>query len=118
MSTDQPTASRPLPQIEVTRPSAERDADDVRAHLDGQQCVFCGVPGVEKAVIEWPGAPGRTSLKPVCGGMEHPDNEWYYTDQNSDDARFCERCGEAFVSRHRDVCYRCDPTLPEPDNRL
>jgi len=54
------TPSRPLPRVRIEQPSAERGADDVRAHLDEPGCALCGVPDAPRVLVEIPWTGTRT----------------------------------------------------------
>jgi len=102
------TPSRPLPRITVDQPSAERGADDARAHLDAEHCSLCGCPDVDRVVVEIPWT-GKTALRPVCKGhSEHPDHPGYAESENPVDYRECERCGALGEwSEHHCLCLNC-----------
>jgi hypothetical protein len=86
------TPSKPLPVVEVRRPSAERGADDAREHLDADPCGLCGCPDADlvRVEISWT---GKFGMRRVCRGhVEHPDHPGYAERENPTDYRFCSRC--------------------------
>ncbi|ELZ39949.1 hypothetical protein C471_08390, partial [Halorubrum saccharovorum DSM 1137] len=91
------TPSRPLPRVRIDQPGAERGADDVRAHLDEDQCVLCGAPDAPRVLVEIPWT-GKRGLRRVCRGhSEHPDHPGYASTENPDQYRFCEACGTCLL---------------------
>jgi len=101
------TPSRPLPRVRIEQPSAERGADDVRAHLDEPGCALCGVPDAPRVLVEVPWT-GTRGLRRVCRGhSEHPDHPGYASKTNPTEYRFCEACGTAAALTPDGVCRSC-----------
>ena len=101
------TPSRPLPRVSIEQPGAERGADDVREHLDDDQCELCGVPDAPRVLVEIPWT-GKRGLRRVCRGhSEHPDHPGYASKENPAEYRFCESCGTAAVLTPDGVCRAC-----------
>lgn len=115
MSTHE-SPSRPLPIIEVKRPSAERGADDARAHLDGDACLFCGCPDVEPVRVEIPWT-GKFGMRHVCRGHpEHPAHPGHVKRENPTDYRFCARCEKIGPWTNADgLCHDCRMDFDEDD---
>jgi ribosomal protein L37E len=112
MSTnDDPSPSRPLPRVRVEQPGAERGADDVRAHLDDDQCELCGAPDTPRVRIEIPWT-GKFGRRRVCRGHpDHPDHPGYPSPENPTEYRFCPECGAVARLLSAGVCRACfDPT--------
>lgn len=113
-------ASRPLPTIEIHRPTADRGADDVRERLDGKRCVFCDVPvGDDEEFIETDMF-GMLVVKPICKGhSEHPDSWLRARRQNAEKMGYCPSCGDVTLQdQHRRECSTCDPVdLETPNDR-
>ncbi len=110
--------SRPLPVLEVRRPTADRGANDVREHLDGKRCIFCGVPvGDDEEFIEADKF-GTLVTRPICKGhSEHPESWLRARLENREEMGYCPSCGD--VTRqyaYRKECGTCDPVELETRN--
>lgn len=102
--------SRPLPIVRIERPSAERGADAVREHLDGERCVFCDVPadGREKLDVF-----GNERHLPTCGGCpDCPTAAFWQLDEQAERRRFCPECGAVVLADELstydvEMCHGC-----------
>ena len=103
--------SRPLPYVEIHRPTADRGADDVREHLDGKRCLFCGVPvGDDERFVEADKF-GMRVTRPICKNhLEHPESWHAATTHTPEQMGYCPSCGA--VTRqdgYREECGQCNP---------
>jgi hypothetical protein len=100
--------SRPLPIVEVRHLSADRGADDVRAHLDSAPCALCGCPDAPLASVEIPWT-GKWARRRVCRGhSEHPDHPGTVQRENPTDYRYCARCGDlSYIRARNGLCDDC-----------
>ncbi|APX98616.1 hypothetical protein [Natronorubrum daqingense] len=117
---DGPT--RPLPHVEIHRPRADRGADDVRDHLDGQRCIFCDVPVGDDERSIAADKFGLRVTRPICKGhSEHPESWRAAVAHNPDAMGYCPTCGDVTTQDgFRDQCSTCDPVELETldDRRL
>jgi len=100
------TPSRPLPRVRIEQPSAERGADDVRAHLDEPGCALCGVPDAPRVLVEIPWTGTRDSGESAAATQNTP-TPGYASKTNPTEYRFCEACGTAAALTPDGVCRSC-----------
>lgn len=100
--------TRPLPRIEVRRPSAKRGADASRAELDGPRCVFCDVPVAEDEQDILTDACGTYVVVPICKGhLEHPESWHRATGFDPERVRYCDECDEVATDVRDGACFDC-----------
>lgn len=106
--------SRPLPILTIERPSAQRGADAVREHLDGERCEFCGVPSDGRTHVD---RIGEKAHVPTCGGcLDSPEAAFWHTDETPEGWRFCPTCDYVVrLSAGGDMCHGCDVFRREGD---
>jgi hypothetical protein len=106
------SVSRPLPRIEVSRPTAGRGIPEIRAHLDGPRCVFCHVPVGADETDMLTDFFGTLRAFPICKGhSEHPASVVLDADPDPESFAFCPGCGDPTPLRNsaRDACTDCEP---------
>lgn len=112
--------SRPLPTIEIHRPTADRGADVVREHLDGKRCIFCGVPvGDDEEFVETDKF-GTLVTTSICKGhSEHPDSWLRARRHQPEKMGYCPSCGGVTTQdAYSKECSICDSVdLKTPNER-
>lgn len=99
---------RPLPVVEVHRPSAKRGAKDAREELDGERCVFCDVLVGEDEQEILTDYFGTLSTFSICKAhLEHPASWRQATEWNPDRVRYCDGCGDLTTTAHDGECFDC-----------
>lgn len=100
--------SRPLPVVEIRRPTAKRGAEDAREELDGPRCVFCDVPVAEDEQYIVADFFGALRSFHICKGhSEHPESWHRATPFNPERVRYCGDCGEVATDVRGGECLDC-----------